>query len=125
MTEEIAWKMHTIGQMASTGPDIKKAYGDLFNAANMIPADNKHGVEFRTRDKLVNFRLLGPATLHVVETFSQSPDHQVNIIFDKTRIPASFSQAEEIETLALAVARSLMLEKIQKLTKTPTPLAKI
>ena len=124
MTEEIAWKMYTIGQMASTGPDIKKAYGDLFNAANMIPADI-NGVQFRTGDKLVNFRLLGPATLHVVETFSQSPDHQVNIIFDKTRIPASFSQAEEIETLALAVARSLMLEKIQKLTKTPTPLAKI
>ena len=106
--------MYTIGQMASTGPDIQKAYDDLFNAANMIPAGINHGVEFRMGDKLVNFSLLGPATLHVVKTSFRSPNHRVDIIFDKTHVPPSFSQAEEIEALALAAARSLLLGKIHK-----------
>ena len=103
---------YTIDQMASTGPDIEKAYGDLFNAANMISAD--HGKKFRMGDKLVSFRLLGPATLHVIETSFRSPNHWVDIIFDNTHVPPSFSQAEQIETLALAAARSLLLEKIHK-----------
>ena len=111
MTKEIILEAYTIGQMASTGPDIEKAYGDLFNAANMISAD--HGIKFRMGDELVSFRLLGPATLHVVKTFFRSPNHRVDIIFDKTHVPPSFSQAEEIESLALAAARALLLEKIQ------------
>lgn len=105
--------MYTISQMASTGPDIKKAYGDLFNAANMIPDGMNHGIEFRLEDKSVNFKLLGPATLHVIETSFRSPNHRVDVIFDKTRVPASFSQAEEIESLALAAARALLLVNIR------------
>lgn len=101
--------------MASTGPDIKKAYDDLFNAANMIPDGMNQGMGFRLKDKSVNFKLLGPATLHVIEMSFRSPNHRVDIIFDKTHVPASFSQAEEIESLALAAARAMILEKIQKI----------
>lgn len=104
--------MYTIGQMASTEPDIRKAYDDLFNAANMMPDGMNHGIEFRWKDKSVNFKLLGPATLHVIETSFRSPNHRVDIIFDRTHVPSSFSQAEEIETLALAAARAMILEKI-------------
>lgn len=100
--------------MASTRPDIEKAYVDLFNAANMIPDGMNYGIEFRLQDKLVNFKLLGPATLHVIETSFRSPDHRVDIIFDRTHVPSSFSQAEEIEALALAAVRAMILEKIQK-----------
>jgi len=120
LTKEIILEAYTIDQMASTGPDIEKAYGDLFNAANMISAD--HGKKFRMGDKLVSFRLLGPATLHVIETSFRSPNHWVDIIFDNTHVPPSFSQAEQIETLALAAARALVLEKIKKLVKAPAPL---
>ena len=78
--------------------------------------------KFRMGDKLVSFRLLGPATLHVIETSFRSPNHWVDIIFDNTHVPPSFSQAEQIETLALAAARALVLEKIKKLVKAPAPL---
>lgn len=73
--------------MASTGPDIRRAYENLFIAASMIPADNTHGVEFKTADKSVNFRLLGPATLHVVETFFQSFNHLITgLILSSTKL---------------------------------------
>ena len=111
--------MYTINQMASTGPDIKIAYEDLFAAANMMHADSNHGVEFIAGKKRINFRLLGPATLHVVKTSLRPPNHLVDIIFDSTRVPASFSQAEEIEALALAAARALMLERINSLVLGP------
>lgn len=99
--------------MASTGPDIKKAYDYLFNAANMMPDGMNQGMGFRLEDESVNFKLLGPATLHVVKTSFRSPNFRVDIIFDRTRVPSSFSQAEEIESLALAAARALLLVNIR------------
>ena len=107
--------MYTIGQMASTGPDIKKAYDDLFSVGERITdGGSRDGIEFGFGVKRITMEALGPNTIHVIKTFRPASDHRVDIIFDHTRIPKSFAAAEEIESLALAAVRALLLEKIHK-----------
>ena len=107
--------MYTIGQMASTGPDIQKAYDDLFTVSRQIAAGgNRDGIKFGLGAGQIIMKVLGPDTLHVVRTFQPASGHKKDTIFDYTHIPTSFADAEEIEALALAAARSLLLGKIHK-----------
>ena len=115
--------MYTIGQMASTGPDIKKAYDDLFSVGKRITDDgSRDGIEFGLGAGRITMEALGPDTLHVIKTFQPASGRRVDIIFDRTRVPKSFADAEAIETLALSAVRALLLEKIQELAETLAPL---
>ena len=105
--------MYTIGQMASTGPDIEKAYADLFAVAERIAdGGGRDGIKFGLGAGQITMETLGPNTLHVNRTFHPASGHKKDIIFDRTHIPASFADAEEIETLALTTARALVLERL-------------
>lgn len=108
--------MYTIGQMASTGPDIEKAYVDLFAVAKLVSdGGSRDGIEFGLGAGRITMEALGPSNLHVVRTFRPASGHIKDIIFDGTHVPKSFADAEAIESLALAAARALLLEKIQEL----------